>query len=497
MRECTRCGKSSRDGQIYCQHCGQRLTDAPPATSSQAGAPIGWDWPPHPTAQDDTDQRVVSDAAVGLEVRPHESAGEAKMDVGTSASGRLALTSLEGMTVSNDFVLDGRNVTIGRAPACTISLPDDQLASRLHAMLHFTGDHYTVSDLGSINGTLVNGALIQDATVLANGDRISVGQHVVTYYSSERMHTLAPSQPPATTSFAIPESVEQTSSLVPTDQTGAAATATDPADPDAEHSPDSMTADSATRADLEPATAPLPAIAASGGTPWVMPAQPQWAGGPSQAPWSAPEEDKPPELETTDSDSGYDEENAPAPAAEAPRWSIEGHAWNQDAAELPSANGWWPAPGSGSSALDLNGHALPESSTSATISVPLRDAIAMEQAPATGELDQLRTQLMRSSEQLARWNESAATHSRQLRTDLAELAREFAQVLSETQGATEPLTELVQLARDAARDPHHVNTVVAMASRSEDIAQALSNQERLVAAVRLVHQRLLALSGQG
>lgn len=66
---------------------------------------------------------------------------------------------------------------IGRGSDCDILLPeDDQMASRMHARLSLSGEGlWVVADLGSVNGTFVNGAKIQKATVLKEGDCIQAG----------------------------------------------------------------------------------------------------------------------------------------------------------------------------------------------------------------------------------------------------------------------------------------------------------------------------------
>lgn len=71
-------------------------------------------------------------------------------------------------------------VVIGRHKDCDLVLPDDQ-ASRRHAQVSPAGAGYAVEDLGSTNGTLVNGALVTDLTGLHDGDRIEVGHSMVRY----------------------------------------------------------------------------------------------------------------------------------------------------------------------------------------------------------------------------------------------------------------------------------------------------------------------------
>jgi hypothetical protein len=83
-----------------------------------------------------------------------------------------------------EFILDGRDVAIGRAPSCDIVLEGDQLASRRHALLRSRSDGYTVVDLGSSNGTYINDLEIREAVLLHEGDRISIGGHELIYSTS-------------------------------------------------------------------------------------------------------------------------------------------------------------------------------------------------------------------------------------------------------------------------------------------------------------------------
>lgn len=83
-----------------------------------------------------------------------------------------------------EFALDGRTITIGRSPACDISLEGDQLASRRHALLRGEGDRYTLVDLGSSNGSFVNDVEIQEPTVLHDGDHLTIGEHDLLFLTS-------------------------------------------------------------------------------------------------------------------------------------------------------------------------------------------------------------------------------------------------------------------------------------------------------------------------
>jgi adenylate cyclase len=87
---------------------------------------------------------------------------------------------------------DDRICRIGRSDKNTIVL-DDDLASRNHAMLQRseTGEFY-LTDLGSSNGTLVNGARICVPTILHNGDRITIGSHEFSFVQAQAPATPAP-----------------------------------------------------------------------------------------------------------------------------------------------------------------------------------------------------------------------------------------------------------------------------------------------------------------
>ncbi len=71
-------------------------------------------------------------------------------------------------------------VTIGRHEDCDLMLLDDQ-ASRQHAQISPAGTGYVVEDLGSTNGTRVNGVAVEDLVGLRDGDRIEIGHSVVRF----------------------------------------------------------------------------------------------------------------------------------------------------------------------------------------------------------------------------------------------------------------------------------------------------------------------------
>ena len=81
----------------------------------------------------------------------------------------------------------GVDVTFGRSRSATVHVESEKV-SRLHARLRRTGDVIEVEDLGSRNGTRVNGDKIEGPRQLVNGDEIQIGsiQVVVGLASSLR-----------------------------------------------------------------------------------------------------------------------------------------------------------------------------------------------------------------------------------------------------------------------------------------------------------------------
>jgi hypothetical protein len=98
---------------------------------------------------------------------------DARMKEADGGVGVLHLPSGQ-QVVLGEFV-----ATIGRLSECTISF-DDPNISREHASIRPDGDGFVLSDNGSTNGTLVNGAAIS-AHRLNDGDRIEFGATVIEF----------------------------------------------------------------------------------------------------------------------------------------------------------------------------------------------------------------------------------------------------------------------------------------------------------------------------
>ncbi|HEV7865851.1 MAG TPA: FHA domain-containing protein [Acidimicrobiia bacterium] len=73
----------------------------------------------------------------------------------------------------------GEEVTIGRAPGCSVPLADDTYVSQLHARIYVRDGKPFVEDLGSTNGTFLNRDRLSKTMPLHRGDKLQIGQTVL------------------------------------------------------------------------------------------------------------------------------------------------------------------------------------------------------------------------------------------------------------------------------------------------------------------------------
>jgi pSer/pThr/pTyr-binding forkhead associated (FHA) protein len=119
--------------------------------------------------------------------------------------GRPAATLVvrQGPQAGMSFPLAGNQIVIGREEGMDIALQDPE-SSRRHALVSWRGGQFVIEDLGSTNGTFVNGVQITAPQVLNPGDSIGIGQTALVFHTTEtQMDTqLPPQQAPAYSSAA-------------------------------------------------------------------------------------------------------------------------------------------------------------------------------------------------------------------------------------------------------------------------------------------------------
>lgn len=102
-------------------------------------------------------------------------AGSAGLKVSPPQAGRLIVEQSPSIEPGIEFELDSLSLTIGRGGQNDVALDSDEFASARHARLEPRRDGVWVHDLGSTNGTYVNGARVARPRRLEDGDVVRVG----------------------------------------------------------------------------------------------------------------------------------------------------------------------------------------------------------------------------------------------------------------------------------------------------------------------------------
>jgi pSer/pThr/pTyr-binding forkhead associated (FHA) protein len=97
--------------------------------------------------------------------------------------GTALLVVVRGPNNGARFLLDRDTVTVGRHPDSDIFL-DDITVSRRHVEFRREGGRFAVHDVGSLNGTYVNGVRADDA-MLAMGDEVQIGKFKLVVFLPE------------------------------------------------------------------------------------------------------------------------------------------------------------------------------------------------------------------------------------------------------------------------------------------------------------------------
>jgi pSer/pThr/pTyr-binding forkhead associated (FHA) protein len=95
--------------------------------------------------------------------------------------GKRGLLVVKGPNIGDEFYIEKDEFVIGRSPESDVLL-DDITVSRKHALLKKDGDDYKLLDAGSLNGSYLNGNIVEEA-ILSNGDRIQIGKYIFIYFS--------------------------------------------------------------------------------------------------------------------------------------------------------------------------------------------------------------------------------------------------------------------------------------------------------------------------
>jgi hypothetical protein len=111
---------------------------------------------------------------------PEEAADEAGAAYDAVAgTGPVLVVRSGGGRAGESFFPSAERTLIGRSPECDVFL-DDVTVSRRHAELVRAGETFTITDLGSLNGTFVNRKRIESAE-LEDDDELQIGKYRLTF----------------------------------------------------------------------------------------------------------------------------------------------------------------------------------------------------------------------------------------------------------------------------------------------------------------------------
>jgi hypothetical protein len=144
---CSNCGHDNSHEANFCSSCGHRLA------GSNDDATITF------TALDLGDPQAEEELASAVHELP---------------SNEATLFVRRGTNAGATYLLDKDVVLAGRNPTSEIFL-DDVTVSRKHAEFHRANGVFRLQDLGSLNGTYVNGESV-DAVELSKGDEVQIGK---------------------------------------------------------------------------------------------------------------------------------------------------------------------------------------------------------------------------------------------------------------------------------------------------------------------------------
>jgi hypothetical protein len=148
---CTRCGHPNDDAARFCSSCGAPLPGDADTTTLRVPA---------------VDDRLEADDTLRAE----------KEGVPSDVA---VLVVSRGPNAGSRYLLDSPVTTAGRHPDSDLFL-DDVTVSRRHAEVDRTPDGYMLRDVGSLNGTYVNGERVEKHE-LRDGDVVQIGLYRLTF----------------------------------------------------------------------------------------------------------------------------------------------------------------------------------------------------------------------------------------------------------------------------------------------------------------------------
>jgi pSer/pThr/pTyr-binding forkhead associated (FHA) protein len=107
---------------------------------------------------------------------PQQAAAAGLVDRTPKPIARLVVLKSPALDVDDEFEVNSKAISIGRADQNDIPLGDDEFASSVHARVEPRRDGVWIEDAGSTNGTFLNGVRLTRPRKLVPGDLVRVGE---------------------------------------------------------------------------------------------------------------------------------------------------------------------------------------------------------------------------------------------------------------------------------------------------------------------------------
>ncbi|MCE2763799.1 MAG: FHA domain-containing protein [Ilumatobacteraceae bacterium] len=129
---------------------------------------------------EDEGYHLKGSVSVAIDADDSLKVGRIKVSCEIRATGTTAVTAAVILPDDRRLTLGSETLVIGRSADNAIVF-DDPNVSRRHAEISATGGGWVVKDLGSTNGTKVNGTIIAGERALRDGDIVSFASHSIRY----------------------------------------------------------------------------------------------------------------------------------------------------------------------------------------------------------------------------------------------------------------------------------------------------------------------------
>jgi pSer/pThr/pTyr-binding forkhead associated (FHA) protein len=149
---CPRCGHGNPADANFCVNCGAPLQEQTTAHL----APV--------EVEDQTGERIY-------------------VPLDELVKGQAILVVTRGPTVGSRMLIDSRVTSLGRHPDSDVFL-DDITVSRHHAEIQREEGIFLFRDLGSLNGSYVNGRALERVQ-LTNGDELQIGRFKLVFFAAQ------------------------------------------------------------------------------------------------------------------------------------------------------------------------------------------------------------------------------------------------------------------------------------------------------------------------